>query len=540
MLSLTGKRWLLPDQDTPINASHVLARLLAERQIDPDTESTLIPSTVYKDMPRAVQRVTDAIQNKQTIGIFGDYDCDGVTAVAQLQRFFRRRDIDPWVRLPHRVHDGYGLSMELVQEVMDAKVDLLITADTGVASVKEITALKEAGIDVIVTDHHHVHEEIPPAFAIIHPHFSTHPLPHPSGSGVAFALVYALEGARWEGIEEDLSLSMFGTVADLVPLQGGNRTLTQLGLSALEQIPSGPIAELRERCRSKNARFTARDVAFRIAPRINAAGRLEDPDIALRALLEGGEDLQRLDSINDERQALTRSLFDTALDTIDTATPLLSSVSGQYPHGIIGLIAGKLTEQYGKPSMVAFTDGVECIASLRSPSCYNIVEGLHRVSSLLASYGGHAQAAGCRFAIKDVDDVIAALCDDVSQHVSEEELVPTLRIDSEIDAGDITLDFCAHLESIEPFGQGNREPLFLIRNAVLQDARPCGSDDSHLQATIAGIKAIGFGMAEHICDAPMDIVATVQIDTWNGRQRPQIVIEDLAATHVHKKQSLLQ
>lgn len=529
-LSFTGKRWCLPENTNALNASHVLVRLFAERGITDDL--SLIPPSVYPDMQRATERIRNAVAANERIGIFGDYDCDGVTSAAQLVRYFRRQGTEPVVRLPHRVHDGYGLSIDIAKECIEQKIDLLITCDTGIASVEEI-ALLHSHMDVIVTDHHHLHTELPNAYAIIHPALSKHPEPHPSGAGVVFSLISALEDGRWNGMEEDIALAMFGTVADLVELRGGNRSLTVLGLRALENITGGPIGELRERSRSRDGRMTATDIAFRIAPRINAAGRMAEPDIALRALLDGGDAITELDRLNEIRQDSTRALLEQALAECDTSTSLLMSVSGDYPHGIVGLIAGKLTEAYGKPSLVAFTDGRTCTASLRSPSAYNVAEGLARCGDLLTGFGGHAQAAGCTFDAKHIDALREKLTRDVCAHTEADELVPTLSIDAVLDATDITVSFCEKLAKLAPFGQGNPEPLFLIRNVSLQDARPCGGDQTHLQARISGVKSIGFGMAKFVSSATkFDVVARVGIDTWNGRKEPQIFMQDLAATHV--------
>ncbi len=531
MLSLTNKRWVIPEATKSINASHVLARLFASRSIDPDATLRLVPPSIFPDMDRAVQRINQAIDREERIGIFGDYDCDGITAVAQLRRFFARRGAKPYVRLPHRVRDGYGLSKAIVQELIDADVTLLITADTGISSVAEIALLKESDIDTIITDHHHVSEEVPPAFAIIHPSLSAHPEPHPSGAGVVYKLIHALEGSNWDGMESDAALAMIGTVADLVPLRGDNRALTILGLQSFEKISTGPLSELRERCRSKDGVFSARDIAFRVAPRINAAGRIDEPEIALNALLEGGDALAYLDLLNEQRQNLSRELIAKALREIDedTLAPILTSVSGDYPHGIVGLIAGKLTETYGRPSMVAHTDGVMCTASLRSPPCYNIAEGLGRCSAYLESFGGHAQAAGCSFSIKHLDALRSALEDDVATHVPADLLVPTLTIDAEIDAADVTLDFCNQLKHLEPFGQGNTEPLFLIRDVSLAGFRTCGKEDAHLQGKIRGVKCIGFQLGNFAQQSEkVDIVGRLNINEWNGKREAQLIIEDIA------------
>ena len=537
-LSLSGKLWSLPEHTEALNASHVLLRLLTERGIAEDAK--LVPPTIYPDMQKSVDRIRHAADHKEMIGIFGDYDCDGVTASAQLVRYFRRQNTEAYVRLPHRVRDGYGLKSSIAQEIIDAGVKLLITCDTGIASVEEIAMLEDNGIDVIVTDHHSVHEELPKAFALIHPIVSTHPLPHPSGSGVVFALICALEDGKWSAMYEDIALAMLGTVGDLVELKGHNRTLVQQGLKAFAKIEHGPLADLRDRCVSKDATIRSTDIAFRVAPRINAAGRMAEADIALSALLDGGDALEKISLLNEQRQDITRSLLSAVVEDCEGGEqpPLIARVSTEYPHGIVGLIAGKLTEHFGKPSLVAHSDGETCTASLRSPACYNIAEGLGRSADLLISFGGHAQAAGCTFAMKDYEALRSRLIEDVRAHTDEQYLVPTLTIDAVLDAKDITETFCEKLHMLEPFGQGNAEPLFVLPNVTLQDARACGKDLTHLQARICGIKSIGFGLA-HLAQGTekCDVVVRVGIDEWNGKKQPQLFITDIGTNIVAQKKA---
>ena len=294
-------------------------------------------------------RVRGAIAAHETIGIFGDYDCDGITATALLVRFFRRHGVEPVVRLPHRVHDGYGLSRSMVEECAARGITLLLTVDTGITAVQEIAAAAELGIDVIVTDHHHVPAEVPQALALIHPALAPdHPLPHPSGVGVALQFVRALDGTdAWKDHQTDLALAAIGTIADLVELRGMNRTLVQQGIAALNTLQEGPLALLAASVRTHGAPLTSTDIAFRLSPRINAAGRMEDPHIALTALLEGGEALATLERLNAHRQDATGSLIIRAWELLH----LLHNRAQNYPHShcwqwrmrnaesIIGLIA---------------------------------------------------------------------------------------------------------------------------------------------------------------------------------------------------------
>lgn len=531
-LSLTGKRWYFSRTALKQRSVHELIALLCrEREINPREQRALTPTSVFPDITRAVERIQGAIAKGERVGIFGDYDCDGVTAVAQLVRFFRRHGVEPSVRLPHRMRDGYGLSASIVDDIRTAKTQLLITADTGISSIKEITTLQEQGIDVIVTDHHHLQAELPPAHALVHPALAPgHPLPHPSGAGVVFALLRALEQQEWEEMAVDRALAMIGTVADLVELKGDNRTLVQQGLAALTQIKDGPLALLSEQVQSNQQPLTSTDIAFRIAPRINAAGRMADPLIALEALLEGGEALTELHKLNTERQDQVQELMKGVLDTIDPSDvpPLLCIASMEYPPGVIGLIAGRLTEMFGRPSLVANITGETCTASLRSPSVYHITEGLTKCSDLLQSFGGHAQAAGCTFRMSALEELQTRLNEDICAQVDASLLLPTIIIDAEISPSDVTLDFCSRLSLLEPYGQGNPEPRFLIKNVIIQQPRLIGKEKTHLQGRIVGIKMIGFNLGDlyQQTSESLDIVCRIGIDTWQGMKRPQIFIED--------------
>ena len=380
--------------------------------------SDLSSPYAYTGMQKAIERIRQAIIQKERVGIFGDYDCDGVTAALILTRFFQRKGLEPVVILPHRIRDGYGLNASIVQQFKEQNVSVLITVDTGIGSTKEIEQAKQIGIDTIVTDHHYVPKELPDAIAIVHPALSHLDEPHPSGAGTVLQLVRGLEEIEWKDSNTDIALAMIGTVADLVELKGENRLLTVLGLKALNQLHTGPLADLAMQVRYGNAPLTSGDIAFRIAPRINAAGRMADAMLAFEALLHGGAALEQIDALNVQRKQDTSDLYAALLHVVPTDTPLLASASKEYPHGIIGLLAGKLTEQFGRPSIVAAIDGNICTASLRSTPMYHITEGLKRYESLLIHYGGHAQAAGCTFYKKNWNALTTSLQQDIDAQVA--------------------------------------------------------------------------------------------------------------------------
>jgi single-stranded-DNA-specific exonuclease len=473
------------------------------------------------------------MQGGERIGIFGDYDCDGVTSTAQMVRFFRRHGTEPVVRLPHRVHDGYGLKPEQVDGFYAAGAGLLITVDTGISAADAIRRANELNIDVIILDHHHVPNVLPEAYAILHPALYGVALPHSSAAGVTFEFLHTLEGGDWQGRDEDLALATFGVIADLVPLLGRNRLLVREGLQAIHRLPKGPVRSLVEAVVEDTSRITSTDIAFRIAPRLNAAGRMADPMLALQALLEGGAYLEDLEKLNVQRQHETKIRWAEALKEfyapVSELPSLLSIASEAYQPGILGLLAGKLTEAFGRPSMAVHIKGKECSASLRSPPYYNIVEGLERCSALLTTYGGHAQAAGCTFKAEALPLLTRMLNDDIAQRVTLDELVPTLTVDGSLDPSQVTIQLCRQIAELGPFGQSNGEPLLLIPNTMITGIRRVGSEGAHLQAMLGQSKVIGFHMGHHaeLAQAPLDLLCRIGIDTWNGRMTPQLSVADL-------------
>lgn len=488
---------------------------------------------LFPDAQKAADRIHQAVEKRQQVGLFGDYDCDGITSAAQIVRYFRRQGIDPVVRLPHRVHDGYGIKTSHIDEFADQGVQLIVTVDTGISAHEAIDHAQTKGIDVIVLDHHHL-LTAPNAYAILHPALAPNfPHPHPSAAGVVFMFLHALEKEWWADRDIDLSLAMIGTIADLVQLKGFNRSLVQAGLRALDRLEPCPLKTLIDQT-SGGSPLTSIDIAFRIAPRINAAGRMADPTIALKALLDGGELLRDLDTLNSLRQEQTSKAMEHALreltpDASGELPAFLAIASSSYPHGIVGLLAGKLTEKFGRPSMAVHISETLCTASFRSPPGYNIVQALERNKHLLMSFGGHAQAAGATFQLEQYLTLTEALENDTTQRMPATDLIPTLAIDAILPASAVTQNFYHALTSLEPFGQGNPEPLFLIENVMLQHVRRVGSDGKHLQGTIGSCKVIGFGLGHLASHAPqqLDVVCRVGIDTWNGKVTPQLFLTDI-------------
>lgn len=501
-------------------------------------DGSTIPSwkdpSIYPDSDKAVERVQRAIAEGETIAIFGDYDCDGVTSTAQLVRMLRRHGIEPIVRLPHRVHDGYGLQAQHVDVFAEKGVTLLLTADTGIGANDAIDRANSHGMDVIILDHHHFHTVPVNAFAILHPALAPNHSPfHPSAAGVVHAFVRAFEkGNMWEDEAIDLVLAALGTVADLVPLRGGNRLLVQAGLEAVGRLSECPLKHfIVQTCGT--GPITSMDMGWKLAPRINAAGRIDDAMDALTALLEGGAALERLDAFNSQRQQETSDAVHHAILSLgpeELLPPFLCIASAGYGHGIVGLIAGKLTEKFNRPSLVACINGDSCVASLRSPPGYNVVEALERTSELLTRFGGHAQAAGASFPLDTFIALAERLEHDAAVHFGATQPAQTLTIDAVIDVESVHIPAYTAIQELAPFGQGNNEPLFLIRNLHLQNIRRVGAESMHLQARANTIPMIGFGLghlANEIINTPCDIACTIGVNTWNGKTEAQLVVVDI-------------
>lgn len=528
LTSLTGRRW--KQRDTRVQTGSDVATWLRDIRELRDDAPAGFSVELLADFSKAAERIARAIEKKEAMMIFGDYDCDGITSTTILARYFHRRNLRPNLRLPHRLKEGYGLKMPVIEECIAQGVTLLMTVDTGIGARKEIAAARAKGIDVIVFDHHHIPDQLPEDALLLHPGLLKNSDALPCAAGLVWSVVRELEGKLWEGEEIDTALAAIGTVADLVELRDGNRALVNIGLKKLEKIVVGPLALFKLQAGLEGT-LTSRDIAFRIAPRINAAGRMADPTIALNALLGNQQAIFELESHNQDRQQLVRELMEKALLKAEKEQLVFPCLIGkEYAPGICGLIAGRLTEALGKPSLVAYQaeDGA-CVGSLRSISGYHVTEGLERARASFVNFGGHAAAAGCSFEADKWPSIVAALNDDLRARVDVSELLPTLNVDAELRPDALSLELIERLTALEPFGQGNPEPVFTISNVRLTDVRRVGKDGSHLQARLGRHKLIGFGfgehastLAEHVCD----IACHVGIDSWNGKTGVQLFLQD--------------
>ena len=511
-----------------------------------------------KDMDAAVNRIHKAIIENEKILIFGDYDVDGVTAVVILLNFLRYVGADVSYYIPHRITEGYSIQpMHISQYVRPNQFDLIITADCGSGSHPAVEAANRFGIDVIITDHHNISEDIPPALAVINPkrHDCNAGLQNLAGVGVAFFLLICLrtrlrEIGYWNerpepNLKEYCDLVALGTVADMVPLIEENRILSKTGLELIKAGHRPGLTALLEASAIRNQSLSAEDIAFRLAPRLNAAGRMDHAARAVDLLIAKDPNAAKnsahtLNLLNLKRQDLEKGILADIQRFIDNNPSLLrrrSLVLYQpgWHAGVLGIVASRLMHNYHRPVvLISLQDGTGK-GSARSVEGLNLYDALAACRQFLESFGGHAMAAGLQIREEKIADFQDAFEKEIQRTTSPETLIPALQIDSELDFTTISDGLIDELELLMPFGTGNPEPLFLARNVKVTNSKIVGKSHRRMilsQAsgyTTATIPAIQFNVDDE--DAKKfhfdQIVFRLHWNRWNGKKSAQIVVEDL-------------
>ncbi len=493
------------------------------------------------DMDKAVERVRRAVEEQEKILIFGDYDCDGVTATVILYDYLENAGADVLYYIPEREGEGYGLSQTVVDRMKEAGVRLIITVDNGVTAVEEIAYASERGIDVVVTDHHKPGETLPAAVAVVDPHRSgsEYPFPELCGAGVAFKLICALEGDT-EGmlLEHYGDLLAIGTVADMVPLLDENRGLVKAGLSLLRESENPGIRALADKAGVELETVTAENIAYILAPRLNVAGRIGSVDQAVELLLcqdedRAGELAKEICALNDRRKELEGEIIGDIQRLLEERPSLLDRrvlvLSGEgWNRGVIGIIAARLVERYGKPCVLLSVIGGEARGSARSVEGFSIIDAIRSCSSLLTKHGGHPMAAGLSLDAGNLD----AFSQEMENYAREHHPVmpvPTLGGDTVIRLGEATLENARRLEQLEPFGCGNPQPVFALVGARVAKIVPMGNGN-HLRLTLeqggASLTAVLFGAGPQAFPLEQgelaDCGVVLSVNTYNGTERPQV------------------
>ena len=541
-----------------VGVSVLLARILSHRQFSAETAqkfldsrlSTLPDPFLLPNMQVAVTRLYSALKAGEKIAIHGDYDVDGITGTVLLKEVLSLFGGDVEYHIPQRVVDGYGLSAPAIENAGKRGVKLIVTVDCGVSAHQEARIASHFGIDLIITDHHQPSSSLPKALAVINPKLpeSQFPFTDLSGVGVAFFLLIALrktirnEGGFINRSEPDLrhylDLVALGTIADLVSLQGVNRTLTLHGLKIINRACRVGLRALKQVASVKE--ITSSAVGFQLAPRLNAVGRMEDATVGVELLLEN--DMPRalnaarfLDKCNRTRQDLEKKILNEAETAIakmpDSFThTIVLGREGWHP-GVIGIVASRLVERYNRPTVLVALDGNSGTGSARSIGGYHMYQGLHSCAGHLNTFGGHEMAAGLSIDRCHLSDFAKALETHARSTLCHENLVPKLLHDGVLQIEEINFDHLYELQRLSPFGVGNPEPQMIVESVFAKNLHHLRG--GHLRFIVEresfSVPAIAFGMQQRIEDfqGEIDLLVTPQINHYRGQQSIQLRIKDV-------------
>jgi single-stranded-DNA-specific exonuclease len=497
------------------------------------------------DMHQAVARVYRALLSSEKIAIYGDFDADGITATALLVQGLSALDSKAIPYIPHRLTEGYGLKIAALENLYRQGVSLVITVDCGITSLPEVKKAQRMGLDIIITDHHTPLSEIPPAIAIVDPKLpnSTYPFSELAGVGVALKLLQALFQSlgREQHMDKLMDLVALGTIADISPLLGENRYLIKEGLKQMNTTPRLGIKEIITQAGLNVGSLDAKSISWIIAPRLNAAGRLEHALTSYKLLMtdsprEANQLAIWLEGKNAERQRLTTTTLAKAREQVLAMgiSPLLVASDKDYPIGIAGLVAGRLSEEFYRPSIVIKTGEKISSGSCRSIPEFNIIAALNQCRDLLSQFGGHSQAAGFTLPTKNLTRLKQALLQLATTQLAEVDLRPRLDIDASVSLPDLGGDTFQVTQQLAPFGRGNPVPIFLSRGVEVIDCRTMGNNGEHLRLKLkqggCAWDGVAFRLGKYLAEvaSPLDIVHNLEIDRWGGKERLRLNILDFA------------
>lgn len=522
-------------------------------------EANLYDPYLFKDMAKAVERLFTAVARSEKIMIYGDYDADGVCSTAILFEAIKGLGGDVDIYIPFREGEGYGLNTKIVQQIISQQFNLLITVDCGVANKTEIKILQEAGIDVVILDHHEEPLELPKAFALINPNVKScgYPESRLCGAGVVFKFVQAV--MKWqethdaaiklpEGFEKWLlDLVAIATVGDIVPLVGENRVLVKYGLMVLAKTKNSGLKKLIEKINNKAIGYDSEYLGWRIVPRLNAAGRINHASAAFYLLTARDDEeidkwVNMLEDNNKYRQQLTAKILAEAelqVSRLDEGQKAIIIVGQAWPAGVLGLVAGRLCDKYHKPTLVFSQDEDKYVASGRSIEEFDITEALKACDEYLLRYGGHPQACGLTIMgeenLNNFKIKLLALAEEKLKIIKLEK---KLLVDLELKLNQIDWQTVDEIQKFEPFGEANEKPLFITRNLNIEQIQTVGADDKHLKVLVSQDgdlnnlhKLIGFSFGDWCARLKIgdriDIAFELGVNEWNGNRELQLKIMDL-------------
>lgn len=502
---------------------------------------------LLKDMDKAAARITRAVDNMEKIAVYGDYDADGVTSTAMLYSYLETRGADVIFYIPQREGEGYGMNMGAVEYLKEQGVSLIVTVDNGISSVQEVARANELGIDVVVTDHHRPQEILPDAVAVVDAYRpdDTSPYKHFSGVGIAFKLLMALEDGA--GDVEDLleaysDLAAIGTIGDIVPLTGENRTLIRAGLERLSQSDRPGVQALLENAGIAGKALTSTNVAFTLVPRINATGRMGAPERAVRLLISGYEEeaevlSEEICADNEERRRVEAEIAEAAFADIEAKGYMKDRVvvvdGKNWHHGVIGIVASRVTERCGKPCMIISRGETEAKGSGRSIEGFSLFEAICACGDLLIKFGGHPMAAGITLKPENIEAFRKRINQYAAEHFPQMP-TQTVTLDCKLNPAALSVSMAQSLTQLEPFGNGNPQPVFGLFNMELSNVTPVGGG-GHLRLTLekngAVITAMRFNtkpeeLPYHIGDK-IDLAVQLEAREFRGQPSLTVIVRDM-------------
>ncbi len=559
-----NKKWVCNEADLKkveeikekYNLTDLVANILVGRNIAENDEKIKIflnPTRndfydpfLLPDMEKAVDRIIEAANNKEKVIIYGDYDVDGITSICVLKQFLKSIGIDAAHTIPNRLDEGYGLNKEAVKRIADEKYKLMITVDCGISGIEEIDYANSLGIETIVTDHHEPLDNLPNAIAVIDPKIKTskYPFNQLAGVGVVFKLIQAI-GKKLNIDEKEylkyLDLVAVGTISDIVPLVDENRVIAKLGLKLVEVTKNIGLKTLINSLGYKQ--INSMTVSFGIAPRINACGRMGMAEEALKLFLttDTQEALKLTDKLNEYnrvRQEIEKGIYEDAIEKIKNDNvkekDCIVLAGENWHHGVIGIVASKITDMYFKPTILVCMEENEGKGSGRSIPGFDLHNALCKSSQYLQKYGGHEMAVGLSLHRKDFDN-FKKVFEDYACSCNLSQIVPIINIDKEVTDKELTVQNVKDLQKLEPFGEANKTPLFLFKNLRIDSIRSL-TEGKHMKITLKTengniITAMGFNMGsraeEFLIGDRVDIVGVLEINSFNGMDSIQFNLKDI-------------
>ena len=535
--------------------SNLLASILVNRGITEEKELEVFLNPTRKDfydpfllpdMEIAVDRIIKAVNNKEKIMIYGDYDADGITSVSVLKKYLNQIGLETGEYIPNRLNEGYGLNKEAILKIYNMGYKLMVTVDCGISGLEEVEYANSLGIETIITDHHEPLDELPKAIAVIDAKIKTnkYPFNQLAGVGVVFKLIQAISiklGLDEKEYLKYLDLVCIGTISDIVPLVDENRVIAKLGLKLVEVTRNIGLRTLLDSIGYK--KINSMSVSFGIAPRINACGRMGHADEALKLFLTNDKTeairlTQKLNDYNKERQDIEKNIFEEALNKINEENIEEKSAivlgGDNWHHGVIGIVASKITDMYFKPSILICFEDNKGKGSGRSIPGFDLHKALCETSQYLEKYGGHAMAVGLSLSKEKFED-FKKVFQEYADSKNINEIIPIINIDKLITEKELNLEAVRDLEKLEPFGEANKCPLIAYKNLKIDSIRVL-TEGKHMKLTLKTeknniITAMGFNMGyraeEYLIGDKVDIVGTLEINAFNGNENIQFNLKDI-------------